>query len=318
MLNFAYSNSLITITPIIHSITDVSSRYEKGKLLNAIFEINIDDEKWEIPFQNFYSFSERGFYKVQRYTITRYLNIPFFEIEKKNKVNLLIRILLVIESNHYFDIELNDYYSISASNLLYPLDIKKLTNLDKLEYVIQYISNYPISESHFYNREPIISSALGKKFDLWASIPINLRDNISDNEIIFRHPIFNHDMHHYRSKFNSCLLILPLGHKPTFANKITQIDNITMLTSSLKQKEMYTLFRGSYSECYNLITNQEFINNAIDEVIRKSDESDQRIADNEANEFTQGGWKKDYFNALTDGQFGNFDDFEGEIDDIKI
>lgn len=78
------------------------------------------------------------------------------------------------------------------------------------------------------------------------------------------------------------------------------------LRNSQEKKEL--LFKGNLDECKTLLNNNSKIKILYSKFQNLKDTS---------NNFSYDNWEKLYFDAVTDGNLGDFEDFHGDIDDVE-
>ena len=82
-----------------------------------------------------------------------------------------------------------------------------------------------------------------------------------------------------------------------------------------------TIFFGNWKDCEKIICDSETLNDLwskkeASQKLKQDREARNAQAEDNAH-YWKSGWEADYFDAMTDGQLGSYDDFEGNIDDLS-
>lgn len=81
------------------------------------------------------------------------------------------------------------------------------------------------------------------------------------------------------------------------------------------------LFQGNYEQCFKFLEDRHNLTKIKAAISQKNGEIYNSRMNSEADDYyKRGGWKSDYFDAMTDGQLGTYDDFlesEGDIDNLE-
>lgn len=331
MINLSLNQTKIELTPILHSIIDIDTsseneimisicgnsydtdRVEEQKILKFNLTIRIDQSIWNIPYlilltkwhkptdnPRLYkdNYLDNSDYWCEK---KRYINIPFFMLEEYEGINTLIEILLVIDSNSYSVISMPDYENFHSEHFFSSLDIDNISNRDKLEYCIRKYYQVPKSIIVF-NRER----------KNWKIPYINLKNDVFS----FEKWIIQKEKSEFSAAVFDIYIIAPKTYTPTYHPEPNDLHYIS--TDNPKSRN---IFYGTYNECKGVFFDEQIFSSLIkkvhgedsDKAYRAHLRESQRDSDNY---FYRGGWKSDYFDAMTDGQQGNYNDFSGDLDDI--
>lgn len=307
------NSKLISIQIIEQQQDDVLFRrfLEMGiyKLVTTELEVTIGDSKWIIPYQYIY---EKESYDIREkdgpiFSLIRIRNLPFFKIEKKNNYVALIWFLINLDSfGNFITIDANKFNLIKVDDFITSEDSKQLRDLEK-NYVIRLYKYIPQTPDNFYDMPHERSDQQRFIKNCWWRSPwINITglnfplEKIYDSEEPF-----------WKSKYS--INLLPETFISSFHKKIELLDEFWFFLNShyhYKDFDGYSLYKGNYKDCRDIFNDE----------VKLSKLKKEGHFRNMPNWGEPPRYKnEDYFNAMTDGQLGDYSDFNagsGNIDDI--
>lgn len=286
---------------------------EKKEILISL-NVHIGTSKWEIPYsitlckylkpecQSNYSEITNKDEKNFSFTKERHITTSLFSIADQININILIDALIILDLNTHSEISNTEYNNIYPEIFLSGADISNLSNSDNLKYCIKKYSGIAKNVEQFYSNPR-----------MWSVPHINLASNKSEAEK-------NSDIINGETKevikaatFN----IVPIKYESSYFN--SEIDMMKSNRASLiaYRPDTKCVFFGSYAECMAIFDNAESYKSLVINAFKAEQEKYSRAQQEQSNDYNHGGWQRDYFDAMTDGQLGSRDDFNGDIDDIE-
>lgn len=269
------------------------------KLVSSIVEITIDNSKWNIPFQYIFSKERKSIYsqgkdgychseQIDGYYKMRILNQPLFELQNFPNFNELLNILFHFDTNFIKEIDNSQFNKISVSDLFFHGDEWSLDNFNHFEYEVRLYPNIVKFKDAFF---------IDKRH--WDIPHISLSNFDFPDEMT----------QHFNFPKQVCNInIVPKNYRCSF-HKIITSENDLHSAKFFNRSKYYSLYTGKYGECKNFFDNKEALKKIATSELIKHIESPQVDDYNDS----------DYFDAMTDGQLGNYDDFiegGGNIDGI--
>lgn len=176
--------------------------------------------------------------------------------------------------------------------------------------VIESICNNPIdiSKSEFENFD--ITSILNIKDKNWETIQYGIF-YLSEEEK-FDYPLKNETIIKWQNS-NYNLKLLPIGNINVYKHDVEIIrneeKNILKLWNAHKSKRKNLIFSGSLDECLIIFNDEKSL-------LLKFRDYHSKNTLNFGDLSVDDDWKSSYFDTMTDGNLGDYDDFNGNIDDI--
>lgn len=247
------------------------------------------------------------------------MNIPLSLLIDQKEIDVLIDFMLVIHSGYKNSIEIADYENLTPDLFLNNEDLENICNDEKNQYCIRQYYKYQVPKNILgYTNSP----------EMWKMPQINLISRKTDTEKI-EYP--------YQDRTANIYNIVPVSYSSAFCDSFKTLKSYSRFEEyrphfyrSEKVKDLFSwifnpmqkeivsndLFVGDYYTCKDVLTNTEML---------KKIESEFHKA--QKNEETSSGGNDDWpddreyesaaFYFMTEGQLGNYEDFEGNMDDIE-
>lgn len=277
-----------------------------------------DSVEWNIPYIVVVRrFKDIGFRNVSDYNdkykryedegsflflMDRYINVPFFNIKPQTNIGVLINILLILSStNNQRFIYSEQYYNIKPDLFFMEKDIENLNSYASLKYCIRMYNN--IADNGYEWERNINGEAMSPN--------INIKNQVSKDE-----RILSYEDQKTKKMINSCSFnVVPFEYKYTYAKSFDHIRRIKS-TNSFGEDYRFAI-SGTYEECSKILQDEKKFDVLKKKVFKDKQDSHRRKLSNDSFDyFHRGGAESDYFDTMTDGQLGTYDDFKGDIDDI--
>jgi len=270
------------------------------RLVTSELEIRINNSKWSIPFQYIFSKDLKSIYSqgingylqsesVDAFYKMRILNQPLFELQTSPDFGDLVHLLFRLDANSKKEITASQFDKISVQDLLFEDDELRIDNLNDLDYEVRLYPNVTKNKEAFIANKkhwniPYVSLS-GFDFSDEMTEHFNITNQVCNINIVPRN---------YRCSF----------HKTIISEN--DLNNARFFGGS----ENHLLYKGKYEDCKNFFDNKKDLKKIASSELKSHIESP-RVDDlNES----------DYFDAMTDGQLGSYDDYAergGNIDDIE-
>jgi|GEM_PF-6554198 len=298
----------------IYKFTEVgplgNSPITEYKEVRAVLNITISNTSWQVPyllifqktlkneFLDKYNIEMNGNDECFDFFRKRYLNVPLFELNNEGSISNLVEFLMILDLNKVSTISNQEYNFITADCLLTEKDKTLIQNSDNLKYCIKKYHRIAKKPQNFFsNREmwkvPHIA-LVSRKSDIERLVNTVMKDT---NEIIS----------------SDSYTVIPYGYSSSFLPSFKEVKE-SRYVSPLKSQEV---FSGSYAECKSCLSDNTRFNELLKRVYKFEQDSLRRSQQEDSDAYyNRGGWERDYFDAMTDGQLGDYDDFKGDIDDI--
>lgn len=307
--------------------------------IGFIKRIDAKIEEVEIPEESALSEQDSIFEETQikviehnkiSYRRERNLNIPLFELANHGPIETLIDFLILVDHGSCVEISHDEYDKGRPVDLFHNFD-DFLSGIDKINLSNRNNINYCIRL--YYGQAKDVENFY--KLQCWWKVPhINLKNKKTrlEGEIVLppyyevKDIPFPHDNEYIKSHPDLYIPrkyvfdVLPQGFKGmSFVENKNKNWNYTNERGSSVVNE--NIFNGTYEECEDIVLNDEAIRNLIiKRWTKKRIEEDMRIRERRNNaydeDFGRGNWEREYFDFMTGGQLGDFDDYYGNMDDI--
>jgi hypothetical protein len=281
-------------------IPDVHSDYTYVyKLVTSKLEITINSSKWTIPVQYIFSKNKKPIFSqgtngylqsksVDAFYKMRIINQPLFELQTSTDFSELIHLLLCFDSNYFNEISSAEFDKISIEDLLFKDDMLDINDINQID-----------CEVRLYPNTAKIKDAVIRDENQWSIPYVRLSDFDFADEMIeqFTYP-----------KQICNINIVPKNYRCSFRKLITSESEMLRATMLCRPK-YHVLFKGKYEECRNFFNEKKGLIRIANSELIKHIKSPKADAYNDS----------DYFDAMTDGQLGDYDTFTengGNIDDI--
>jgi hypothetical protein len=264
--------------------------------------IKIEESSWEIPY--LVLLTKRLNPKSRKandfvFSKQRNINVPLFAIEDKEGISTLIDILQILDSEGGSSISEAQYDNESVSLFFSNTDIQNLTKPDELKYCIK--KYYSVATN---------TNAFLKNDILWSAPTINICSIKTQTELSF--PTKNRNGEIVSADtFN----VVPYSYVPSFCDSFDRMKRRPNLLCDLQKRATMVFFKGTYEQCKEVLIDKKKLSAFLGEVL-KEEEDARKKAIQENTSYNRRDLAQDYFDAMTDGQLGDYDDFKGSIDDI--
>lgn len=226
----------------------------------------------------------------------RHINIPLFLLADQKEIATLIEILLILDSGKTNNISSTQYHNINSDLFLSDSDIHNLSDSENLHYCIREYDKIAHTSEEFFNNKRMWKiphiNLNSKKTEIEKAI-----DTVDETGKIIATDSFN---------------LVPVNYLSSFCDSFESLRSKKYFTES----KCRNVFFGTQQSCEEVMFNSENFSTLINKILKDDRENQSRNHQEEFSEYYRGGWEKDYFDVLTDGQLGDFDEFQGDMDDL--
>lgn len=323
MINFGimkFKNSTVEIKPVIQFVNHNQlynyvkegwngneSVIEYKEILFAV-SIKIGKSYWELPFlmllskylkdeflqdnNKSFNLSDQHFH----YRKKRCINLPLFMISAQAESEVLLDFLMVLDLAQNILITSQEYNNVNSDLFLSSDDLENLAHADHLQYCIKkYYDTPKTTRAFFYSKKhwkvPYITLS-ERKIGLQILAPI-----LDQSGAVWKCDNYN---------------IVPKGYNCSFTDSFSTLKEFHY-EPPVKEKLVY---KGTFANCKQVFEDKQAISDLFKRVFKEEQDAQRRIQQEENEAYYNGGWQEDYFNAMTDGQLGDYNDFHGDLDDL--
>lgn len=279
---------------------DISTFIIKGKNVQIIQEVKNVYRNEEFSFNKIY-LGENKLIDLElkilydnKYTVVKYWILmnkleneytSSFETEYKYK-KLILRQTSLFEISDQ-DLQNFTYYIISIIESIY----NNPSDITSFEYENENIEN--------------LLNLSSRNFDSIEYGIFIMKSNISESFIPTKNITFDYENREIR------IGLFPLGcinlhYEHIDVLKYSDSHMYKYRRDSKEKKEL--LFKGSLIQCRELLNDKSNLKNIYIKFQKSKDNS---------NNFSYDNWEKLYFDSVTDGNLGDFEDFSGDVDDVE-
>jgi hypothetical protein len=235
---------------------------------------------------NCYIKNSKGDYhdnEIFDYKRIRSINIKYDDIIRKDDFSILFEIIQIIETANFVNINSELYNSFNNLSFFTEKETNDSKYFDNKEFIIRKSPN-PFKDSKFYLDDDYLK-----------------------------------DIHYLEFKVMDLLIqynIVPYNFIPSYFDSFISMEKYYFNTC-FENEKWRIVFCGSYNDCSEIFNNPEKFDNLVKSVSKEENDRINKRNKAECDDYYfGGGWKEDYYNAMTDGQYGDYNDFDGNIDEI--
>jgi hypothetical protein len=254
----------------------------KGRRLQIEYRLEIEKDEWKVPFYLDFVENKNG----QIIAALRHYSGDLSRLERHSHADSIIRFITILHGTRLdFAGEYAWEKGIATSELIFLGQTQKLFSGSSSRFCI---TRMPVSKGN---------AAYGIFNRYWESP-------------------YDYDNFRWDEGYEQC--DYKFGHLAESTSKEQFSYLILPLRSPWNAGQ--SIFIGTWEECASIIRIREKLDTlwrGKEEDLRLKAEKEARAARQQDNaDYWKSGWQSDYFDAMTDGQLGSYDDFGGNLDDL--
>ena len=294
--NIGFRSKKIILTPMILSVKHEpvfvfsnKERLVEYKEVRLLLNIKINDSETEIPFLVLlskylknegvnYSPTTNLDQNIFNYRMIRALNARYSDFMACDEFETLFHVLQIFQINNNYALTSTMYNNISASHLLNKHNLECLNMDYRMKYIIRRCRHILPNDDRIAN-------------DYYSKINFI--------EVPKTQELYN---------------IVPFGFSASYSDSFESIKNNQFRVHA--QSIWETIYHGTYSDCISVFLDLDKFEKLRLQILKDEDLKRQKESADDADYYYSHGWKEDYYNAMSDGQFGDYNDSNFDMDEL--